>query len=638
MALRETFFSTTGFGKSPKLGLQLFDALKAWDFAKVEALLEAGAYPNVKEPLLGQTPLFEAARHGHKDIVTSLLKHGAKVNVVDKMGRTPLLSASYLGDPETYNTLVEHGADPLAGDPKTRASLLLHALTRGHEKTADILLKAGAASTQPEEGKDTLDRLLQITASWGQPGTLRLLLAAGAKAGARDEMSCSVLELAVKGGNADCIAQIAALCPEDLKRLTANNRTLLRLAFDEQKPDSVRGLLAAGADKNEKDQYLSTPLHYAADLGCTEGLQTLLDAGADFRALDQYDRSPLWHAVVQRHPDCVKALLAAGADPNEKYSDRESLLSNAACFGDTQIVKALIDAGADIHKPDKDGSSILRTALKFSNGKADTVKVILDAGADTRHSSEGDKRGEDVTDEQYGRDRGMYVSGAVIAAAWKFKMLDAAEENDARRVKELLETGAPPDTMGSDGHTALMLAAKHGYADVVKVLLEQKAAPLIRHKGGECPTLFKAILSGSAYTVRLLLAAGTPAELPGLAGETPLCVACGSGDVLVAKELLKAGASPTLPDSCGQTPIFAAISSGCAETVEAIAAAGAKVNVKDPKGYSALERAESSNNAALVKVIQNYRSREIEEMAEDATRLSKKMTPLKTLRFKSGMN
>jgi ankyrin repeat protein len=634
MNLRETFFKMTGCGKSPQLGLELFGAIRQWDGRKVDVLLSMDADPNVREPLLDRTPLFEAAQHGHDDMVLSLIKHGAKINVADKLGRTPLVLASGLGDSTIYNILMEYGADPLAGSPGNRASLLLHAVTRGHEKTIETLLKAGKASPQPGEGADTLERLLQLAAEWGQPGSVRLLLAAGANAGERDKQGRSVLELAVRGGNEECVAQIAGSCPEDLKIPTTKGSTLLQLALEEKQANSVKGLLAAGCDKNEKNQFGSTPLHHAAEIGCKDCLQALLGAGADFRAHDPFGRSPFWHAVRKGNLDCVISLLKAGADPNESFSDRESLLAYAAGMSDAAVVKAMVDAGADIHKTDKDGHSVLRAALKFSNGKADTVKVLLDAGADTRHVSEGDKRGERVTDEDYGRARAMCVSGAVFVAAWKFKMLDAAAANDWEGVKKLLEAGAPPDTYGRDGNTALMIACKEGDADVVRVLLEHKANPLLRPKNGNCPPLFHALLAENAKIVAMLCAAGVSPEQPGLAGEMPLNVACANGDVLSAKALLRAGAGAESPDSCGETPIFAAISSGCAETVAAITAAGAKVNVKNPKGYSALELAEKSGNDALIKIIRDYRAREIEEMAEDATCLSGQMSPLKTLRFK----
>jgi ankyrin repeat protein len=60
-------------------------------------LLQHGADPNIRVAKNEQgggtndwTPLFYAAYDGRDDLVVELLRHGAKVNIVDAVGRSPL--------------------------------------------------------------------------------------------------------------------------------------------------------------------------------------------------------------------------------------------------------------------------------------------------------------------------------------------------------------------------------------------------------------------------------------------------------------------------------------------------------------------------------------------------------------------
>ena len=51
----------------------------------------------------------------------------------------------------------------------------------------------------------------------------------------------------------------------------------------------------------------------------------------------------------------------------------------------------------------------------------------------------------------------------------------AAQKGNAKEVKELLARGASPESSFESGETALQVAQKYGYADVVKILREAGA-------------------------------------------------------------------------------------------------------------------------------------------------------------------
>lgn len=68
-------------------------------------LLAAGASPNVVQQR-GFTPLHEAARRGHRELVELLLQHGADAGALDADGRTPVDLARGRGDVAIVDLLV----------------------------------------------------------------------------------------------------------------------------------------------------------------------------------------------------------------------------------------------------------------------------------------------------------------------------------------------------------------------------------------------------------------------------------------------------------------------------------------------------------------------------------------------------
>ncbi len=78
----------------------------------VRLLLGKGADPNVREPVTGRTPLFEASWAGNIKAMNDLLKAGADITAQDFEGDTVLHRAAYGDDVELVKWLLRHGANP----------------------------------------------------------------------------------------------------------------------------------------------------------------------------------------------------------------------------------------------------------------------------------------------------------------------------------------------------------------------------------------------------------------------------------------------------------------------------------------------------------------------------------------------
>jgi ankyrin repeat protein len=88
---------------------KMFKASREGDLERVKTLLKGNSNLVVSKDDLGVTPLHTAAFWGHRDVVKSLLAHGAEANAKDKQGRTPLHWAVSQGHKEVAELLRQHG-------------------------------------------------------------------------------------------------------------------------------------------------------------------------------------------------------------------------------------------------------------------------------------------------------------------------------------------------------------------------------------------------------------------------------------------------------------------------------------------------------------------------------------------------
>ena len=142
--------------------------------------------------------------------------------------------------------------------------------------------------------------------------------------------------------------------------------------------ETVRSLIAAGADVNTKGRDMKTPLIYASTCGHAEMAKFLIAAGADVNAKDRDSRTPLHLATERGDIEMVKALISAGADVNAKDRDSRTPLHPATERGDIEMVKALISAGTDV----KQGHLQIPLLTASERGDIEMVKALISAGAD----------------------------------------------------------------------------------------------------------------------------------------------------------------------------------------------------------------------------------------------------------------
>jgi ankyrin repeat protein len=154
--------------------------------------------------------------------------------------------------------------------------------------------------------------------------------------------------------------------------------TPLMMAVLKQNKEIIGMLLRAGADTNAGDKVGTTALMMAVHSRDTEIVRLLLDKGADVAVKEPYYGRTALHVAAQvADADMMRMLLATSGNPDIRDSDDSTPLMIAASIN-IEVVKVLIEKGADVNARNKHGGTPLMMAI----GSLQTMRLLLEHGAD----------------------------------------------------------------------------------------------------------------------------------------------------------------------------------------------------------------------------------------------------------------
>lgn len=278
----------------------------------VRYLMENELQPDSDPGYTETSPLTEAIRCRHWQVVELLLDSGADVNAAPPADsepppaggsnyngnlwppqpacETPLSMAIKNQNQEIARALMERGALTTPKTPTTIGTPLLYAAWEDMVDLVKELLDRGADSNQRgtilRRGKPTFPLL--IAAEKGNADIISVLVNAGARVNEQDSEGFSALHA-------------AAVC---------RNPKILKTLIHEHHADINHCLLNG-----------SRPIHSAASRGTAEHVRILLDAGASIDSKNDSGRTPLHWATDGENWDVVELLLEKKANTNLKADE-----------------------------------------------------------------------------------------------------------------------------------------------------------------------------------------------------------------------------------------------------------------------------------------------------------------------------
>ena len=226
---------------------------------------------------------------------------------------------------------------------------------------------------------------------------------------------------------------------------------------------------------------------------------------------------------------------------NQTDGAKRTPLHMACAYGEAECAKTLIEWGADMGARDVDGRSPLFFATV--NDQFNSVATLLDMGYDGL--DDGDNRG----------DRALHA---------------AVSKGNQNCLSLLLESGADPNVVNSQGHSPCHLAAS-------RELLEA------------------------------LFVAGANMSAQDGAGRTPLFCACATNRLECLLYLLDIDDQAIdTPDVRGDSPMHAACCNGFVNCVEILLQSAADVSLRNLQGYTASHLAELNGHGNVVEIVKLY--------------------------------
>ncbi|XP_066876428.1 ankyrin repeat domain-containing protein 27 isoform X11 [Kogia breviceps] len=381
-------------------------------------------------------------------------------------------------------------------------------------------------------------------------------------------------------------------------------------------------LVSKGAVVNATDYHGSTPLHLACQKGCQSVTLLLLHYKAGAEAQDNNGNTPLHLACTYGHEDCVKALVYYDVQScrldigNEKG---DTPLHIAARWGYQSIIETLLQNGASTEIQNRLKETPLKCALNS--------KILSMMEAHHPSFERGQKSSEvparppqcSVDSISQGSSASSFSSASLSSKQEEprkdcrevEKLLRAIADGDLEMVRYLLEWTEEDLGEAEDADREVDLEFCHPLCQCPRCAPAQKKLAKIPASGlgvnvtnqdGSSP-LHVAALHGRADLLLLLVKHGASVGARDAKQAVPLHLACQKGHFQVVKCLLDSNAKPNKKDISGNTPLLYACSRGHHEVAALLLQHGASINASNDKGNTALHEAVIEKHVFVVELL-----------------------------------
>jgi len=349
----------------------------------------------------------------------------------------------------------------------------------------------------------------------------------------------------------------------------------------------------------------------------------------------------LMDAIESGHLESVRALIAKGADVNYRGSHGETPLVKSMLCDDPRVCRVLLESGADVNLPTINGYSPLTFACLQNN--FEYVRTLLKSNASVSQKTEEGWTPLIIASTNpliFFDNMEQEFYKQFIEIVYKYSRYHP-DFNPVRTVSRLLAAGANPNESTMFGTTPLMASASMANYEIMKELLQQKAAIDLRDTEGKTALMYAVIatieeLIDSFIHLRLVSSTITLADFmtpemlarirPHFEPQKELCVnyliengadirgrdtkgisilthASRTGNIKVVKNLVGHGADPNERSPRGVTPLYAAAINGHDGIVDFLLSEGMDIDVRLNDGETPLMAAVWNGQISTVDLL-----------------------------------
>ncbi|XP_055604737.1 rabankyrin-5 [Uranotaenia lowii] len=298
------------------------------------------------------SPLHLCCQWGLRNVLHTLIDHGANVNAVNCDLKTPLHIAIENHHEEIIGILLCHPGIDLKIRDKSGNTPFAAALQYRNNKAAQNILERlpNAAEQMDQRGRNFLHLAIM-----------------------RDDLESVLFLLSI---HVDVNSRVHDV----------NQTPPLHLAAASEKEMLIRNLILAGARLNDRDATQKTALHVASERGNVAAVSALLQNGGDFDAVDGDGNNALHIAVREGHIAVVRELLTESELNAEIVNLKGRNPLHELCrYGKDNTAAGILELFLEcmpkypINAPDLQGNTPL--LLAYMRGQAQLCRILVKSGA-----------------------------------------------------------------------------------------------------------------------------------------------------------------------------------------------------------------------------------------------------------------